>query len=216
MNNISSFKTYEFIEHLFSFYYPDFFDVSCNENILHKELKDYCDNLSLSKLHEILLKLKSIADDDLEFYFEKDPAMKSYEEIVITNSAFRCIEIYRFAHEIKDINYLLSRKISLVGKEISGIDIAVDATIDHPFFIDHGVGTVIGQTAVVGKRVSLYQCVTLGARSLKDGRKLVGIKRHPTIEDDVTMYSYSAVFGDITIKKGRTIKAYEVIYKNSD
>lgn len=211
MSNVSSFKVEEFINNLFSYYYPNFYDNKVNKDTLLSLLSNYIDKDNLDIISSSIDQLKIIADDDLDFYFQKDPAMISKEEIVISNLAYRCIQMYRVAHLLKDYNPLISSLISSYAKRLSGIDISYLAKIDHPFFIDHGVGTVIGATSIVGKRVSLYQCVTLGARSLKDGRKLCNIKRHPTLEDDVTMYSYSAIFGNITIEKGRVIKAYEKI-----
>lgn len=213
MIKASSFNCDKFINDLFIYYYPQYYEDKITATDLFKSISPYVTNIEFSNFSLSLTELKKISDIDLKFYFEKDPAMTSYEEIVISNLAFRCIEVYRFSNYISQYNCLISSLLSKTAKRYSGIDIAYKAKIGYPFFIDHGVGTVIGETSIVGKRVSLYQCVTLGARSLKEGRKLVNIKRHPTLEDDVTMYSYSSVFGDITIKKGTTIKAYECIYK---
>ncbi len=101
---------------------------------------------------------------------------------------------------------MIARFISETAHHHTGIDINPGAEIGDYFFIDHGTGIVIGETAIIGNHVKLYQGVTLGALSLSKGRNLVGKKRHPTVEDDVTIYSNAAIFGGTTIiGKGSTI-----------
>lgn len=213
MNKISTFKTEDFIKTYFSYLYPKFYRKTTIDQ-LKSRLDGFVKESVITTLEASLNGIKFQADKDLDFYYQRDPAMNCKEEIVVTNLAYRCIQIYRLAHFF----YLSDEKLfaSLLysyAKEHSGIDIHPEATIGCPLFIDHGVGTVIGATSIVGDRVSIYQVVTLGATSLKEGRNLKGKKRHPTIEDDVTLYSYSAVLGDVTVKKGTTVKAFEKVLK---
>ena len=153
---------------------------------------------------KLLAKIPLIADalsKDLEFFFISDPACRYKEEILLSYPGFYAILIYRIAHEmyLLDIPYL-PRMISEVAHSATGIDINLGAKIGESFFIDHGTGIVIGETTIIGKRVKIYQGVTLGALSVKDGRKLADVKRHPTIEDNVTIYSNASILGgDVVI-----------------
>lgn len=116
---------------------------------------------------------------------------------------------YRLAHLLHGLGApLVARIISDVAHSRTGIDIHPGAHIDEGFFIDHGTGVVIGETAVIGKRVRLYQAVTLGARSLPadaDGVLRRGLARHPIVEDDVTIYAGATVLGRVTIGAGSVI-----------
>ena len=157
------------------------------------------ETFSLLKKEELEC-LKSINQRDLEFFFECDPAADSLDEIRLTYPGFKAILLYRIAH----ILYLKGEKlkariISEYGHSRTGIDIHPGSTIGSPFFIDHGTGTVIGETCIIGKNVRLYQGVTLGALSPKQGQKIKGIKRHPTILDNVVIYAGATLLGDITI-----------------
>ena len=157
------------------------------------------ETFSLLKKEELEC-LKCINQRDLEFFFECDPAADSYDEIRLTYPGFKAILLYRIAH----ILYLKGEKlkariISEYGHSRTGIDIHPGSTIGSPFFIDHGTGTVIGETCIIGKNVRLYQGVTLGALSPKQGQKIKGIKRHPTILDNVVIYAGATLLGDITI-----------------
>lgn len=144
--------------------------------------------------------------EDLKFFYESDPAANSLEEIVVTYPGFLAIAYHRIAHPLYLLGYKVeSRFISEQAHKITGIDIHSGADIGVPFFIDHGTGIVIGETAVVGKRVKIYQGVTLGALSLAKGQALKGTKRHPTIGDDVTIYSGASILGDITIGNDVTL-----------
>ena len=157
------------------------------------------ETFSLLKKEELEC-LKCINQSDLEFFFECDPAADSLDEIRLTYPGFKAILLYRIAH----ILYLKGEKlkariISEYGHSRTGIDIHPGSTIGSPFFIDHGTGTVIGETCIIGKNVRLYQGVTLGALSPKQGQKIKGIKRHPTILDNVVIYAGATLLGDITI-----------------
>src|SRR5512140_3571855 len=143
---------------------------------------------------------------DVKAAYDGDPAAKSPEEIVISYPCIIAIAIYRIAHELykKEVP-LIPRIMSECAHRLTGIDIHPGATIGKNFFIDHGTGTVIGETAIIGDNVRIYQGVTLGALSFRkdeQGRILKGRKRHPTIDDDVISYAEATILGDIVIGKG--------------
>ena len=143
---------------------------------------------------------------DLDFFMESDPAIDSREEVILTYPGFKAICYYRIAHVLRDMGYLLiSRIITEEAHSKTGIDIHPGSKIAAPFFIDHGTGIVIGETAIVGSYVKLYQCVTLGALSLSKGAKMKNIKRHPTIGNHVTIYACASILGDITVGDDVTI-----------
>ena len=144
--------------------------------------------------------------EDLAFFMESDPAVDSEEEVVLAYPGFKAIAYHRIAHALHDLGILLpSRIIAEEAHFSTGIDIHPGAQIGCPFFIDHGTGIVIGETAVVGHHVKMYQGVTLGALSLTRGSKMKGIKRHPTIKNYVTIYSNASILGDVTIGNNVTI-----------
>ena len=143
---------------------------------------------------------------DLDFFMESDPAIDSREEVVLTYPGFKAICYYRIAHVLRNMGYLLvSRIITEEAHSKTGIDIHPGSQISAPFFIDHGTGIVIGETAIVGSYVKLYQCVTLGALSLSKGAKMKNIKRHPTIGNHVTIYACASILGDISVGDDVTI-----------
>lgn len=162
----------------------------------------------LSSLPEI----RHLMDTSVDAILEGDPAVLSKQQIVLEYPGFKAILSHRIAHVLYQMNLkMLARYISEDAHRRTGIDINPGATIGDHFFIDHGTGIVIGETAVIGSFVKIYQGVTLGALSLSKGRLLKGMKRHPTIEDHVTIYSNAAIFGgDTIIGEGSTIGA--VVY----
>jgi len=132
--------------------------------------------------------------------FQGDPAAKSPLEIVLCYPGIEAIFVHRIAHQLhKQRLPLVPRMLAEICHCRTGIDIHPGATIGCPFFIDHGTGVVIGETAVVGNNVTLFHNVTLGAISTAGGQALAGLKRHPTIEDDVTIYAGAAVLGGKTV-----------------
>ena len=144
--------------------------------------------------------IKTDLQKDLDFFMESDPAVDSEEEVVFAYPGFKAIVYYRIAHLLYQMgNKLCARIISEEAHSKTGIDIHPAAKIGVPFFIDHGTGIVIGETTVIGKRVVLYQGVTLGAISVTNARDKHGVKRHPTIGNDVTIYANATVLGDIKI-----------------
>ncbi len=147
----------------------------------------------LPNLQEMLLK-------DVTANFEGDPAAMSKSEIVLSYPGFYAIFVYRIAHE------LYKRKVPFVPRMMTeyahgktGIDINPGAEIGEYFFIDHGTGIVIGETTKIGKWVKIYQGVTLGALSPRKGQSLSGVKRHPTVEDNVTIYANATILGGETV-----------------
>jgi serine O-acetyltransferase len=147
---------------------------------------------------------------DLEAAMEGDPAARSFAEIVFAYPGFEAITVQRLAHELWNLEVpLLPRIMTELAHSKTGIDIHPGATIGESLFIDHGTGVVIGETAVLGKNVKIYQGVTLGALSFPrdpSGRLLRGIKRHPTLEDDVVVYAGATILGgDTVIGKGAVI-----------
>ncbi len=138
--------------------------------------------------------------EDLQASFEGDPAAQSLQEIVLAYPTIRALSIHRIAHELYALGVpLLPRIMSEYAHDRTGIDIHPGARIGRHFFIDHGTGVVIGETAEVGDRVRIYQGVTLGATSLRDGAAMRGQKRHPTVEDDVTIYAGATILGGETV-----------------
>jgi len=162
-------------------------------------------------LCEQLPSIRRMLKMDAAAGFEGDPAAGSVREVILSYPCMKAITIYRVAH------LLYLRKVPLIPRMLTelahsetGIDINPGASIGQSFFIDHGTGVVIGETTIIGNHVKLYQGVTLGALSFpKDacGMLVRGTKRHPTIEDNVTIYSHATILGDITIGKNAVIGA---------
>lgn len=162
----------------------------------------------LRRLPEVRRKLQT----DVTAAYEGDPAARSTEEIILSYPCIEAIAVQRLAHELYRANVpLIPRMMTEWAHRRTGIDIHPGATIGESFFIDHGTGVVIGETCVIGKRVKLYHGVTLGAKSFaKDaqGNPVKGVKRHPNVEDEVTIYANATILGgDTTIGKGSTIGA---------
>ena len=161
-------------------------------------------------------KLKNILLEDAEFTYQCDPASEGIDEIILTYPGFFAVFCYRIAHILKSVNVrLLPRMISEFAHTQTGIDIHPGATIGHPFCIDHGTGIVIGETSIVGNYVKMYQGVTLGALSLKEGQNLKNIKRHPTIGNNVTLYADAFVFGGDTVIGDNVIVGNNAIIRES-
>ena len=144
--------------------------------------------------------LSCMNNEDLKFFYECDPAADSIEEIKLTYPGYKALILHRIAHILyKKGQKLEARIISEYAHSRTGIDIHPACQIGSPFFIDHGTGIVIGETTIIGNNVRLYQGVTLGALSPKQGQKIKGVKRHPTIKDNVVIYAGATLLGDITI-----------------
>ena len=153
--------------------------------------------------------IRQMLKGDVKAAYDGDPAVKSYEEVVISYPCIIAIATHRIAHELylKDVP-LLPRIMSECAHTRTGIDIHPGAKIGNNFFIDHGTGVVIGETTVIGDNVKIYQGATLGALSFpKDerGNIIKGGKRHPTILDNVTIYAEATILGNIVIGKNAVI-----------
>jgi serine O-acetyltransferase len=147
---------------------------------------------------------------DAEAAYDGDPAARSIDEIVYCYPGFYAVTVYRIAHELFELEVpLMPRIISEHAHSLTGTDIHPGARIGKRFFIDHATGVVIGETSEIGDNVKIYQGVTLGAKSFpKDerGRAIKGLKRHPTIEDNVTIYANATILGgDTIVGRGVTI-----------
>ncbi|MBW2267916.1 MAG: serine acetyltransferase [Deltaproteobacteria bacterium] len=151
--------------------------------------------------------VRGMLAEDVEAAFEGDPAAKNFAEIVVSYPSIRAIAVYRLAHELFLLDVpILPRMLTERAHGRTGIDIHPGATIGRRFFIDHGTGVVIGETTEIGDNVRLYQGVTLGAKSPRHGSELRGVKRHPTIEDDVTIYAGATILGgDVVVGRGSVV-----------
>lgn len=156
---------------------------------------------------ERLPAVRSLIAEDVAAAYAGDPAARTYDEIVVAYPSVFALAIYRIAHELHVQGVaLLPRIMSEYAHGRTGIDIHPGATIGHHFFIDHGTGVVVGETAQIGERVRVYQGVTIGAASVRDSDELRGHKRHPTVEDDVTIYAGATILGGgTTIGRGSVI-----------
>ncbi|MFV0412020.1 MAG: serine O-acetyltransferase EpsC [Oscillospiraceae bacterium] len=164
-----------------------------------KEIEDRTERLVLgflNKLPEIQTQLLK----DVEAELMGDPAAKSKEEIIFSYPGIFAIYVYRVAHELYNMGIpFIPRIMSEYAHGDTGIDINPGAQIGDYFFIDHGTGIVIGETTIIGSNVKLYQGVTLGALSTRKGQDLTGVKRHPTIEDNVVIYANATILGGDTV-----------------
>lgn len=195
----------DIVKYIRDYIFPDFFRESGNinntkKNISKLYLKIVSNNPDLNDFIKQLDDITVILKKDLEFFFDSDPACKSYEEIILTYPGFRAVFSYRISHIFyNQKQYLTARIISEYTHSKTGIDIHPGANIGKYFFIDHGTGIVIGETTIIGHHVKIYQGVTLGALSLKNGRGLENEKRHPTVCDNVTIYANASIFGGKTV-----------------
>jgi serine O-acetyltransferase len=153
--------------------------------------------------------IRALLFTDLQAAYEGDPAATSAAEVLLCYPGMTAITSYRLAHALHELRApLIPRLMSEIAHGTTGIDIHPGATIGSHFFIDHGTGVVIGETTVIGKRVRVYQAVTLGAKRFTEDENGVLIKgepRHPIVEDDVVIYSGATILGRITIGHGSVI-----------
>ena len=177
------------------------YDLACSD------CEEQGHRLALDLLQKIPSIRKTLATD-VKGAYEGDPAAKSYDEIIFSYPGMFAIMVYRVAHRLYELGVpLLPRIMSEHAHSVTGIDIHPGAEIGERFVIDHGTGIVIGETTRIGHSVRIYQGVTLGALSLpKDAvEKLRGRKRHPTIEDEVIIYSGATILGGDTVIGARSV-----------
>ncbi|MCM1062798.1 MAG: serine acetyltransferase [Eubacterium sp.] len=145
-------------------------------------------------------KIREYVDTDVQAAFDGDPAAFNKDEIIFSYPGLFAVMVNRIAHELYLLNVpLIPRIMTEYAHSLTGIDIHPGATIGKYFFVDHGTGIVIGETTIIGNNVKIYQGVTLGALSTRGGQALKDKKRHPTIEDNVTIYSGASILGGDTV-----------------
>jgi serine O-acetyltransferase len=153
--------------------------------------------------------IRRLLDGDVLAAFQGDPAARSVDEVLLCYPGILAMIHHRLAHQLYRLGLpLLARIAAELAHAQTGIDIHPGAQIDAGFFIDHGTGVVIGETAVIGKRVRIYQAVTLGAKRFPvdaGGQLQKGLARHPVVEDDVVIYAGATILGRVTLGKGATI-----------
>ena len=155
-------------------------------------------NFTINKFKETLPEIYELLVEDAIAIYEGDPAATSIEEVIISYPGFYAILIYRIAHQLDNLDIsAIPRMLTEYSHGKTGIDIHPKAKIGKSFFIDHGTGIVIGESTVIGNSVKIYQGVTLGALSVSKNN--AGIKRHPTIEDNVIIYAQAVILGGSTV-----------------
>ncbi|HSZ72163.1 MAG TPA: serine O-acetyltransferase EpsC [Cytophagaceae bacterium] len=166
-------------------------------NVMHKQLDKDPGEIAAAFMAKLPL-IYELLCEDIKATLEGDPAARSEYEVIRAYPGFYAVAFHRMAHALYELNVpLLPRILSEYAHSKTGIDIHPGAKIGSSFFIDHGTGVVIGETASIGKNVKIYQCVTLGALSVS--KDMASTKRHPTIEDDVIVYSGATILGGETI-----------------
>ncbi len=189
--------------------------LECIEHNLRKQVeralknnKDRCCDKELEEkakdmVYKFIDKIPEIREylaTDIQAAYNGDPAAYSTEEIIYCYPGVFAITVYRVAHELWQLEVpMIPRIMSEYAHNLTGIDIHPGATIGKYFFIDHGTGIVIGETTVIGDNVKIYQGVTLGGLSTRKGQLLKGVKRHPTIGNNVTIYSNTSILGGETV-----------------
>ena len=158
---------------------------------------------------DLLPAIRALLETDIHAAFEGDPAAKSLDEVISCYPGVMAIIHHRLAHALYQLGApMLARTVSEAAHASTGIDIHPGAQIGEGFFIDHGTGVVIGETTIIGRRVRIYQAVTLGAKRFEtgaEGRLLKDYPRHPIIEDDVVIYAGATILGRITVGAGSVI-----------
>ena len=211
----SMIKAHDFIENLINFLFPFKIDRKCtlpqielNIAQLQIDFKDLIgplENTLKDPIHDVtktfFSKIPGIYKDlmnDAQHFLDFDPAAHSVESVILYYPGFYAVTVYRLSHEINNLKIpFLSRMISEYAHSKTGIDIHPGAEIGSNFFIDHGTGIVVGETTIIGDNVKIYQGVTLGAIAVD--KTMRGKKRHPTIEDNVIIYSGSTILGGDTV-----------------
>ena len=153
--------------------------------------------------------VRRLLDSDVQAAFDGDPAARSVDEVLLCYPGITAMIHHRLAHQLYALGVpLLARIVAELAHAKTGIDLHPGAQIGAGLFIDHGTGVVIGETAVIGERVRIYQAVTLGARSFpvdEQGHVQKGLARHPIVEDEVVIYAGATILGRITLGRGSTI-----------
>jgi serine O-acetyltransferase len=169
------------------------------DGVAKKDVTNEAHRLTMGFL-DSLPRVREILQTDVEAAFEGDPAAASREEIIVSYPFVEAIAVQRLAHELYLKNVAIIPRIMCEWAHArTGMDLHPGAKIGSHFFVDHGTGTVVGETAIIGNHVKMYHGVTLGAKSTAGGQALRGQKRHPTIEDRVTIYPGATILGGETV-----------------
>ena len=188
-----------------------------------EEFRDASDDAVQKRSDEIvgtflaaIPKIRENLATDIEAAFDGDPAAFSRDEVISSYPGIYATMVSRIAHELYELGVpLIPRIMTEHAHSVTGIDIHPGAKLGKYFFIDHGTGIVIGETSEIGEHAKIYQGVTLGALSTRGGQNLKGKKRHPTIEDDVTIYSGASILGgDTVISEGAVIGGNAFVTKS--
>lgn len=173
----------------------------CEVNKTKEQVYQEAERLTMDFISE-LPEIKRLLYTDVQAMFDKDPAARNYGEVIFCYPVINTMTHYRIAHKLHQLQVpVIPRIITELAHSKTGIDIHPGAQIGEYFAIDHGTGVVIGETSIIGHHVTLYQGVTLGAKSFKydENGNMLNIPRHPVIEDYVTVYSNASILGRITI-----------------
>ncbi|MGN0347652.1 MAG: serine O-acetyltransferase EpsC [Lachnospiraceae bacterium] len=169
------------------------------EEASYEELSQRAEDATTAFLRKIP-EIQQLLIKDVEAGYAGDPAAKSHQEVIFSYPGLYAIFVYRYAHVLYENEIpFIPRIMTEYAHSQTGIDINPGAAIGEYFFIDHGTGIVIGETTVIGNNVKIYQGVTLGALSTRKGQELSGVKRHPTIEDNVVIYANTTILGGETV-----------------
>ncbi|MBQ3705897.1 MAG: serine acetyltransferase [Clostridia bacterium] len=173
--------------------------LQCGNPELKQEARSRAEEITEEFLRR-LPEIRAYVETDLQAAYDGDPAASSKPEVIIAYPGLYAITVNRLAHVLFQLEVpLIPRIMTEYAHSRTGIDIHPGATIGRYFFIDHGTGIVVGETTVIGDHVKIYQGVTLGALSTRGGQKLHGKRRHPTIEDNVTIYAGASILGGETV-----------------
>ena len=173
----------------------------CEANSTKAEVYGIAEEKALAFI-DALPEIKRLLYTDIQAMFDNDPAAPNFGEVIFCYPSMNTMTHYRIAHKLHQLQVpVIPRIITELAHSKTGIDIHPGATIGEYFAIDHGTGVVIGETAIIGNHVTLYQGVTLGAKSFKydENGNMLNIPRHPILEDNVTVYSNASILGRITI-----------------
>ena len=178
-----------------------------HRDCIESDVCDKSDELAMAFISE-LPEIKRLLYTDVQAIYNNDPAVDNYGEVILCYPTVEAMTHYRVAHALLRLGIpVIPRILTELAHSATGIDIHPGAEIDEYFAIDHGTGVVIGETCIIGKHVTLYQGVTLGAKSFTfdDEGHPINLPRHPILEDNVTVYSNSSILGRITVGKGSII-----------
>ncbi|MCL6590165.1 MAG: serine acetyltransferase [Firmicutes bacterium] len=182
------------------------FSNKCEKNKEDRIACDECKDRAIETVIKLIAKFPEIREclrKDIQAAYDGDPAARTTEEILLAYPSIEVMSIHRIAHELYALQTpVIPRIMSEYAHQLTGIDIHPGATIGEYFFIDHGTGVVIGETCTIGRKVKIYQGVTLGAKSFsldEHGNPIKGVKRHPDIEDNVVIYAGATILGGDTV-----------------